>query len=91
MQTWIATSVQEYASCIIVLSSGYVLFGVASHVLNSFIGNMPKLISSLTALLMICFAMTGRVPLFKFLGSVQSDKTTFLELWWMEKGLQESV
>ncbi len=59
LRSWIDVRHLVYASCTKVLRMGYVLFGNASYVSNSFNGNIPDAISSLTALLMICLGVYG--------------------------------
>ncbi len=57
--SWIDVRRLVYTSCTKVLRMGYALIGNASHVLNSFNGNIPDAIRSLTALLMICLGVYG--------------------------------
>jgi hypothetical protein len=57
--SWIDGRRLVYASCTKVLRMGYVSFDNASYVSNSFHGNIPDAISSLTALLMICLGVYG--------------------------------
>ncbi len=59
LRSWIDMRRLVYALCTKVLRMGYVLFGNASHVLNSFNGNIPDAISSLRALLLIYLGVYG--------------------------------
>jgi hypothetical protein len=59
LRSWIDVRRLVYALCTKVLRMGYVLFGIASHVSNYLKGNIPDVISSLTALLMICLGVYG--------------------------------
>jgi hypothetical protein len=59
LRSWIDVRRLVYASCTEVLRMGYVLIGNASHVSNSFNGNIPDAIRSLMALLMICLGVYG--------------------------------
>ncbi len=59
LRSWIDVRRLVYASCTKVLRMGCILIGNASHVLNSFNGNIPNAIRSLMALLMICLGVYG--------------------------------
>jgi hypothetical protein len=59
LRSWIDVRRLVYALCTNVLRMGYVLFGNASHLSNSFNWNIPDAISSLTALLMIYLEVYG--------------------------------
>ncbi len=84
--SWIDGRRLVYALCTKVLRLGYVLIGNASHILNSFNGNIPDAIRSLTALLMICLGVYGPHQLFEFSGTVLCSRIAFLGLCLEEMG-----